>query len=88
MDLENVLCSKVTMKILKLLYKMGQLNTSNMSRRLGVNYELIMNHLTLLEKEGVVACRLSGRTRFFRFTDTLKARAILRVLEEWDRRAS
>ena len=35
-----------------------------------------MRHLAPLEEEGVVTQRLSGRTRFFRFTNTLKARAV------------
>ena len=33
-------------------------------------------------KEGVVEQRLSGRTRFFRFANTLKARAVTRLLEK------
>jgi hypothetical protein len=41
--------------------------------------------LALLEKEGVVVQRLSGKTRFFRFADTLKAKATLRILEEWEK---
>jgi DNA-binding transcriptional ArsR family regulator len=42
-----------------------------------------MQHLTLLEKEGVITQRLSGRTRFFRFANTLKAQAVQKLLEEW-----
>ena len=71
------------MKILKLLFNLGQLNTSDLAHRLGANYETTLSHLALLEKEGVVVQRLSGRTRFFRFTKTLKARAIMKLLEEW-----
>jgi len=71
------------MKILKLLFQFGQLNTSGIAQRLGTNYGITMRHLSLLEKEGVVTHRLSGKTRFFRFTNTLKARAIMKLLEEW-----
>jgi DNA-binding transcriptional ArsR family regulator len=72
------------MKILKLLFQCGQLNTSGIAQRIGTNYEAAMRHLTLLEKEGLVTQRLSGKTRFFRFATTLKARVVMKLLEEWD----
>jgi predicted ArsR family transcriptional regulator len=84
MDLEDVFCSKTRMRILKLLFQYGQLNTSGIAQRLGTNYETAIRHLSLLEKEGVVAQRLSGKTRFFRFTSSLKARAVMKLLDEWE----
>jgi DNA-binding transcriptional ArsR family regulator len=72
------------MKILKLLFNLGQLNTSDLAHRLGANYETTLSHLALLESEGLVIQRLSGRTRFFRLARTLKARAIMKLLEEWN----
>jgi predicted ArsR family transcriptional regulator len=84
MDLEGVFCSKTRMKILKLLFNLGQLNTSDLAHRLGANYETTLRHLTLLEKEHVVIHRMSGRTKFFRFTNSLKARAVVKLLEEWE----
>jgi DNA-binding transcriptional ArsR family regulator len=84
MHLEDVFCSKTRMRILRLLFQLGQLNTSDLAHRLGANYETTLGHLVLLEKEGVVTQRLSGKTRFFRLANTLKARAITKLLEEWD----
>jgi DNA-binding transcriptional ArsR family regulator len=84
MYLEEVFCSKVRMKILKLLYQLGQLKTSDLQKRLGASYTVTMQHLTVLEKEGVITQRLSGRIRFFRFANTLKARAVQMLLEEWN----
>jgi DNA-binding transcriptional ArsR family regulator len=72
------------MKILKQLYKLGQLKTSDLQKRIGANYTATMQHLTVLKKEGVIIERLSGRTRFFRFANTLKARAVQKLLEEWN----
>jgi DNA-binding transcriptional ArsR family regulator len=86
MDIEAVFCSKTRTKILKLLFKFGQLNTSDLAHRLGANYETTLRHLALLEEEGVVKQRLSGRIRFFRFANTLKAKATLRLLEEWEKK--
>jgi DNA-binding transcriptional ArsR family regulator len=71
------------MRILKLLFQYGQLNASGIAHRLGTNYETAIKHLSLLKKEGVVTERLSGKTRFFRFTKTLKAQAVMKLLEEW-----
>jgi DNA-binding transcriptional ArsR family regulator len=84
MELEDVFCSKLRMKILKLLFQLRQLKTVDFQKRLGASYTITMQHLTLLEKEGVITQRLSGRIRFFRFANTLKARAVQRLLEEWN----
>jgi DNA-binding transcriptional ArsR family regulator len=83
MELEDVFCSKLRMKILKLLYNLRQMKTADFQKRLGASYTATMQHLTLLEKEGVITQRLSGRTRFFRFANTLKAQAVQKLLEEW-----
>jgi len=83
MELEDVFCSKMRMKILKLLFNLGQLNTSDLAHRLGANYATTLRHLALLEKEGLVTQRLSGRTKFFRFANSLKAQAIMKLLEKW-----
>jgi DNA-binding transcriptional ArsR family regulator len=84
MELEDVFCSKLRMKILKLLFQLRQLKTADFQKRLGACYTITMQHLTVLEKEGVITQRLSGRIRFFRFANTLKARAVQRLLEEWN----
>jgi predicted ArsR family transcriptional regulator len=86
LDFEDVFCSKTRTKVLKLLYVYGQMNPSDIACRLKVNYRLALGHLELLEKETVVQHRLCGRIRFFRFANTLKARATMKLLEEWERR--
>jgi DNA-binding transcriptional ArsR family regulator len=85
MNLEDVFCSKTRMKILKLLFELRQLNTSDLAHRLGTNYETTRRHLDLLKREGIIIQRLSGRTRFFRYANTVKAEAVLRLLEEWEK---
>jgi DNA-binding transcriptional ArsR family regulator len=83
-ELEDVFCSKLRMKILKLLFQLRQLKTADFQKKLGASYTITMQHLTVLEKDGVITQRLSGRTRFFRFANTLKAQAVQKLLEEWD----
>jgi DNA-binding transcriptional ArsR family regulator len=84
MDLEDVFCSKTRMKLLKILFDLRQLNTSDLARKLGTNYDTTRRHLALLEEEGLIQQRLSGKTRFFRYTNTVKANAVMRLLDEWD----
>ncbi len=84
MNVEDVFCSKTRMKILKLLFKYGQMNTSDIARRLSVNYKLTLEHLELLESEVIIQHRVSGRMKFFRFANTLKARATMKLFEEWE----
>ena len=83
-ELEDVFCSKLRMKILKLLFQLRQLKTSDFQKRLGASYTATMQHLTVLEKQGVITQRLSGRTRYFRFANTLKARVVQKLLQEWN----
>ena len=84
MELEDFFCSKVRIKILKLLLKLGQLTPSDMASRVGTNYASTRKHLELLEKENIIEQRLSGRTRYFRFANSMKAQATKKLLEEWE----
>jgi DNA-binding transcriptional ArsR family regulator len=84
LELEDVFCSKTRMRILKLLFQCGQLNTMDLARRLGANYTSTLRHLILLKNEDVVVERVSGRTRFFRFKNSLKAQVVSKLLEEWE----
>ena len=70
--------------MLKLLYVYGQMHTSDIADRLKLNYKSTLRHLNLLEKETVVKHSLYGRIKFFRFTNTEKAQATLKLLEEWN----
>jgi predicted ArsR family transcriptional regulator len=84
LKLEEVFCSKTRMLILKLLFQCGQLNTTDLARRLGSNYTSTLQHLTLLKNEDVVEERVSGKTHFFRFKNSSKAQAVSKLLEEWE----
>jgi DNA-binding transcriptional ArsR family regulator len=72
------------MRILKLLFRLGQLNTTDLAERLGVNYATTLRHLILLKNEDVIEERVSGRTRFFRFKNSLKAQAVSKLIEAWE----
>jgi len=86
MELEEVLSSKSRMKILKLIYQLGQLNVSDVARRLKLNFVSTSKHLKLLESEGILQERTYGRVRMYRFNDgSAKTKALQNLLDVWEK---
>jgi len=86
MELEEVLSSKSRMKILKLIYQLGQLNVSDVARRLKLNFVSTSKHLKLLESEGILQERTYGRVRMYRFDDgSAKGKALQKLLDVWEK---
>jgi DNA-binding transcriptional ArsR family regulator len=86
MELEEVLSSKSRMKILKLIYQLGQLNVSDVARRLKLNFASTSKHLKLLESEGILQERRYGRVRMYRFNEgSAKAKAVQNLLDVWEK---
>ncbi len=85
MELEEVFSSKPRMKILKLIDKLGQLNVSDIARRIKMNYSATDEHLKLLEAEGILQERTYGRIRLYRFNEVSpKAKAVQNLIEVWE----
>jgi len=85
MGVEDVFSSKLRMKILKILVQMGELNVSEIARRLGVNYVTTSKHLKILEDEGILRQKLFGRIRLYRLNENSpKARAVQNLMEVWE----
>jgi DNA-binding transcriptional ArsR family regulator len=73
------------MKILKLIYKLGQLNVSDVARRLKLNYTSTSEHLKILESEGILQERFYGRIRMYRFNEgSAKAKAVVDLIVAWE----
>jgi predicted transcriptional regulator len=86
MELEEVLSSKSRMKILKLIYQLGQLNVSDVARRLKLNFVSTSKHLKVLESEGILQERTYGRVRMYRFNEgSAKAKALQNLLDVWEK---
>ena len=86
-DIEEVFSSKLRVKILKILSQVGELNVSEIARRLGVNYKITAKHLKVLENEGIIQHKAFGRIRLYRFNEhSPKAKAIQNLLEVWERK--
>jgi predicted transcriptional regulator len=84
-ELEEVFSSKSRMKILKLIYQLGQLNVSDVARRLKLNFTSTSAHLKVLESEGILQERTYGRVRMYRFSEGAKAKAVVGLIEVWEK---
>ncbi len=86
MELEEVFSSKPRMKILKLIDRLGELNVSDVARRIGVNFSSTSKHLKILQDEGILQERTYGRIRMYRFNQaSAKAKAVQELIEVWAR---
>ncbi len=86
LQLEEVFSSKSRMKILKLIYQLGQLNVSDIARRLKINFVSTSEHLKVLESEGILEERTYGRVRMYRFTESPKAKVVICLIEAWEKK--
>jgi predicted transcriptional regulator len=75
-NIEDVLCSKTRLKILKVLLG-SQLTPSEIARAVGVNYVITEQHLEILESAGILShAKFGKRIRYYRYNETPKARAV------------
>jgi len=85
MNVEDVFSSKLRMKIIKIIAQVGELNVSEIARRLNVNYNTISKHLKVLEDEGILQHKVFGRIRLYRLNEhSPKAKAIQNLMETWE----
>ena len=85
MELEEVFSSKPRMKILKLIYQLGQLNVSDLARRIKMNYTATVGHLKILEQESIIDSRVYGRVHMYRFSESERAKAVATLIEAWEK---
>jgi DNA-binding transcriptional ArsR family regulator len=85
MNVEDIFCSRLRMKILKILRQVGELNVSEIARRLSVNYATTSKHLLVLEDEGIVQHKVFGRIRLYRLDEhSPKTRAVQNLIDAWE----
>ncbi len=85
MNIEDVFSSKLRMKILKILHNVGELNVSEIARRLNINYMSASKHMKILEDEDILQHKLFGRIRLYRFNEqSPKAKAVQNLIDIWE----
>lgn len=86
MNIEDVFSSRLRMKILKTLLNVGELNVSELARRLKINYVSASKHIKILEDEGILQHKVFGRIRLYRYNEqSTKAKAVQNLIEVWER---
>ncbi|AFH43354.1 winged helix-turn-helix transcriptional regulator [Fervidicoccus fontis] len=61
--MEEIVGSIGKVKILKVIYKLGEVNITRISRETGLNHKSVSIHLEELKKMGIVYERRFGRVR-------------------------
>jgi len=85
MNVEDVFSSRLRMKILKILVRVGELNVSEIARRLSVNYNTTSMHLKVLEDENILKHKAFGRIRLYQLNEhSPKTRAVQNLIEVWE----
>jgi predicted transcriptional regulator len=85
LEIEDILCSKTTMKILIALKKFERLNTSEITRKVSSNFQIISSHLKLLEDQEILTHSNFGvRSHIYRFSESPRAKAVQKLLETWE----
>jgi predicted ArsR family transcriptional regulator len=84
--IEDVLCSKIRMKVLKILDG-SQLTPSEIAKSIGVNFVVATKHLEVLEAEGIVEhVNFGRRIRYYRLNESSKANAVRSLIETFQHR--
>ena len=86
MNIEDVFSSRLRIKILKILLFTGELNVSEIARRLAVNYRTTRDHLDVLENEDMIKHKLFGRIRLYKLNKSSpKTKAVQTLIQIWER---
>jgi predicted transcriptional regulator len=85
MELEDVLCSKTRIRILKVMVRLGRLNVSTIAKMMRINYCASLRHLEILENAGFLQRSDYGRSRLYRFNEnSVTCQVLFKVLEVWE----
>ena len=85
MNVEDVFSSRIRMKILTILNNVGELNVSEIARRLKINYVSASKHMKILEDEGIIQHKMFGRIRLYRLNEqSSKTKAVQNLIEVWE----
>ncbi len=82
--LEDTLCSRVRLRILKLLIDSQKLTPAQIAAKVRVNYVVVRAHLEALENGDVLTHSNFGkRIRYYKFKESARAKAVRNVIEAW-----
>jgi len=83
-DIEDVLCSKTRLKIMKVLMQSEQLTVSEITRRTTLNYVSTRAYIETLQNEKILTHNIFGkRIRYYRFKDSPMAKTVKDFMEAY-----
>jgi DNA-binding transcriptional ArsR family regulator len=82
MTVEEVLGAPLRIRIILALWKTGEVNATELAKRLETNYSQLVAHLKFLSRYGIVEERRIGRARLVRLRNTSLVEALAKALEE------
>ena len=86
-NIEDVLCSKTKLKMLKALMQSELLTASELAKKTSVNYVSAKTHLETLENENIVTHVMFGkRIRYYKLKDSPIAEAVKDLIEAYSDR--
>lgn len=83
--IEDLLGSKVRIKILKMLALNNELNISLIIAKTKINHTIALKHLNFLKKKNLVQEKKFGRIKIYRYKiENVKARYLKKFIEIWE----
>lgn len=85
MAMEEILGSRSRLRILKLLYMLGELNLSRIARRINISHREVKKHIQILEAAGLITYKRFGRIKLYRLNESSnKVKAIEALIDAWE----
>jgi DNA-binding transcriptional ArsR family regulator len=82
--IEEVLGAPLRIRIILALWKTGEINATELAKRLETNYSQLIAHLQLLSKYGIVEERRIGRARLVKLRNTKLVEMLAEALGQVD----
>jgi DNA-binding transcriptional ArsR family regulator len=82
--IEEVLGAPLRIRIILALWKTGEINATELAKRLETNYSQLIAHLQLLSKHGIVEERRIGRARLVKLRNAKLVEMLAEALGQVD----
>ena len=83
--IEDLFSSRGRVKILKELAASGELNISELCRRVNLNHSSTKSHLEVLLQSGLIEEKIFGRIKIYRYKiEDLRARSLRSLFDIWE----
>jgi len=84
LEIEEFLSSKTRIKILRVLYNLGELNIRRICQKIGSAHPIVKKNLGLMEEMGLVKCKQYGKVKLYSLNDNNpKVKALTNLFEAW-----